>query len=92
MYPAAVAPEAAAGFAKLAQAEVTLQKTLGSETRLDGLWDDPFSAASLKGSAEHREDLRQARLQAEDAMEHFDKALALGLARRPSIAHYSARA
>jgi hexosaminidase len=77
MYPVAVAPEAAAGFAKLAQAEVTLQKTLGTETML-ALWDDPFSAANLKRSAEHREDLRQARLQAEDATEYFDKALASG--------------
>lgn len=77
VYPPKVAPEAASALAKLAQAEVHLQNVLGQDTML-ALWEDPFASPSLKRSAEHREDLRQARLLAEDAQEHLLRALALG--------------
>jgi hypothetical protein len=77
MYPPATAPEVAAALESLAKAEVSLQKVLGQETMLE-LWKDPFTPAALKHSAEHREDLRQTRLLAEDAEEHLLRALARG--------------
>ncbi|MGA3165281.1 MAG: beta-N-acetylhexosaminidase [Terriglobia bacterium] len=76
MYPTAAAPEVAAGLEKLARSETTLQKVLGQDTML-ALWGDPFAPAMLKSAGEHREDLHQARLLAEDAQTHFDRALAL---------------
>ena len=75
--PAAAAPEAAAGLGSLARAETALQSVLGDGTML-ALWDDPFAPARLKRDTEHYQDLRQARLEAEDAEEHFMRARALG--------------
>jgi hypothetical protein len=40
------------------------------------VWEDPFSSDNLKRSAEHRGNLRQARLLAEQAEEHIHRALA----------------
>ena len=77
MYPAAVAPEVASGLQSLNQSEVTLQKVLGHST-LIAMWKDPFAPNRLKVAQAHREDLRQARLLAEDAAEHLDRALSLG--------------
>ncbi len=77
MYPAAVAPEVASGLQNLNKAEVALQKVLGQAT-MDEMWKDPFALNHLKQAQAHREDLRQARLLAEDAAEHLDRALSLG--------------
>ena len=74
LFPAAVAPEVASGLEKLNQAELKLQKVLGQET-MHRLWDDPFEPETLKTASEHREDLRQCRLLAEEAQEHFYRAL-----------------
>ncbi len=74
MLPAAIGAEAATGLEKFFQAELRLQKVLGQET-VRRFWDDPLSAEVLKKSTEHREDLRQTRLLAEDAQEHFLRAL-----------------
>jgi len=76
MYPPAMAAEVAAGLESMAKAEGSLQKVLGQETMLE-LWKDPLTPSTLKQSTQHREDLHQARLLAEDAEEHLDRALAL---------------
>ena len=43
----------------------------------DFLWDDPFEPRTLQKMAAHRENLRQTRLLAEEAQEHFYGALKL---------------
>jgi hypothetical protein len=75
MYPLEVAPLVAAALEKLNRAEAALQKAIGKQTQLE-MWADPFSPSMLKGTNEHREDLRQARLEAEAAAEHLGRALA----------------
>lgn len=77
VYPPKVAPEAAAALEKLNQAEVRLQEVFGQDTVV-ALWSDPFASTTLKNSSEHREDLRETRLVAEDALEHLYRALSLG--------------
>jgi hypothetical protein len=62
---------------KLNQAENFLQKVLGQET-MQALWQNPMHPAVLKGLEPHREDLRQTRLLAEDAIDSLDEALLLG--------------
>src|SRR5262249_17996781 len=74
MLPAASAAELATGLEKFSQAELRLQKVLGQET-VRRFWDDPLSSEVLKKSVEQREDLRQTRLLAEEAQEHFFRAL-----------------
>jgi hypothetical protein len=39
------------------------------------MWDDPFEPETLKKATDHRADLRQCRLLAEEAQEHFYHAL-----------------
>jgi len=51
---------------RLAAAEVHLQKALGRDTMV-ALWGDAFRASSLQRCSQHRDDLRQARLLAEEA-------------------------
>ena len=76
-YPAPVAAEVGPALEKLARAEESLRKAVGLET-MHRFWDDPLAPANLKNSAAHREDLRQARLLAEDAQEQFTRAISLG--------------
>src|SRR5437867_4036914 len=75
--PPTAAPEAAAGLDDLARAETTLQSVIGDDTML-ALWGDPFAPARLKQDTDHYGDLTQARLEAEDAEEHFFRARSLG--------------
>ncbi|HXI43865.1 MAG TPA: beta-N-acetylhexosaminidase [Bryobacteraceae bacterium] len=77
MYSPAAAPDAAAVLDNLNKAEVSIEKTLG-EASIHAMWDDPFSAPSLKRSAAHREDLRQTRLLSEQAQMHLYRALNAG--------------
>jgi hypothetical protein len=77
MYAPSVAPDVAAALKDLTESELDLQKVLGEETML-ALWIDPFSPATLKRTAEHLADLRETRLQAEDAEEHLSEALSRG--------------
>lgn len=77
MFSAAVAPEVAAALDRLNRAEISIQKVFGQESMLM-MWSDPFSPPTMKAATEHRDDLRQARLQAEDAAEHFYRAQSLG--------------
>jgi hypothetical protein len=76
MYGPASAPDVAAALKDMAQAESTLKKVVGSTTQ--AMWDDPFTPVLLKRAREHREDLRQTRLQAEEAEEHLYRARSLG--------------
>jgi len=50
---------------------------MGEET-LRHLWDTPFAASSLAKLGSHREDLRQSRLDSEEAQEHLSHALQVG--------------
>src|SRR5579864_5721004 len=77
MYPPSVAPDVAAAIDNLNMAELSIQKPLG-QGAMHAMWEDPFSAASLKRSAEHREDLRQTRMLAEETQIHLYRALKAG--------------
>lgn len=76
MVPATVAPEVAQGLEEFSRAELQLQKALGQQT-IHMFWEDPLAAEILEKSTKHREDLRQTRLRAENAQEHFARALKL---------------
>jgi hypothetical protein len=77
VYPTPVSAEVAAGLNTLTRAETHLTAALGEDT-MRRLWDTPFVAARLAKLRSHGEDLRQARLGAEEAQEHFSQALQLG--------------
>ena len=74
-YPPEVAPEVAQALKDLDASETDYQKVFGRETMLV-LWSDPFAPGNLKRTTEHMADLRQARLEAEDAEARLVKALA----------------
>lgn len=76
-YPPVIAPDIAASLESLAESESTLQKVLGEHTMFS-LWHDPFFPAYFRPLATHLDDLRNARLAAENAETHLDQALAHG--------------
>ncbi|MCX6625046.1 MAG: family 20 glycosylhydrolase [Acidobacteria bacterium] len=57
-------------LAALTEARDLYQKTTGRST-IWSLWANPFEPAMLERAAAHREDLRQVRLKAEDALERL---------------------
>ena len=69
-YSPQIAEHFAAGLGRLDAAERSLQKAVGNETML-AIWNDPFTKSSLETMKGKGEDLHQARLEAEDALEHF---------------------
>ena len=71
--PPEVAEELGKGLVSFSRAELTLQKALEQAT-IHAFWDNPLEPEWLKQSMERREDLRQTRLLAEDALEHFYRA------------------
>lgn len=73
-YADPAARDVAPALEELAQAEAHLQKALGQESMV-ALWSDPFSPSALRRCSAHREDLRQARLLAEEAEEALGRAL-----------------
>ena len=77
LYSSATAPDVAAALKDLTQAESLLHKTVEGSTS-EAMWGDPFSPPVLKRARDHRDDLHQARLLAEDAEEHLDQALSSG--------------
>jgi hypothetical protein len=77
MYGEAATADVAAALDKLNRAEVLLQKVLGEDTQ-QAFWQDSFSLAGLKRVRDHREDLRQVRLWAEEAQQHLYRVLARG--------------
>jgi hypothetical protein len=76
MFPPTTASEVAKGLEKFSAAELQLQKALGQQT-IHVLWVDPLETEILKKSTEHRDALRQTRILAEEAQEHFWAALKL---------------
>jgi hexosaminidase len=76
-YPPAASRQVAAALDHLNRAEVTIQKVFGQDCFYE-MWESPFTADRLKRSAAHREDLRQARLLAEDAQIDVASALRAG--------------
>ena len=79
MYPAG-ADEVAAGLTAISRAEVSLAKAVGGqwEQTSPSYWDDPLTAAHLARAAKEREKFHQCRLLAEDAQEHFARAMQEG--------------
>jgi hexosaminidase len=71
------APQIAQALQKLNRAENYLQKALGQQT-IQALWQEPLNPAVLKSLEPHRENLRQIRLLAEDAIDQLDEAMLLG--------------
>jgi len=77
MYPADAAREVTRALEDLDHSEQALEKALGAQT-MPTLWRNPFDPGLLKAATVHLADLREARLQAEDAEEHLDLAQAAG--------------
>jgi hypothetical protein len=75
MYPANAAADVAFALDKLSAAEATLKKTLGGGT-IGQFWADPLAPAPLTRIKSGLAELREARLQAEDAQERLQRALA----------------
>jgi len=75
VYPDERSKNVASGLEEITQAELHLQKALGQET-MTVMWRNPFTPAILQRCEEHRDDLRQARLLAEQAQVDFGRALA----------------
>ena len=69
-YSPQMAEHFAAGLGQLDAAERSLQHAVGNET-IQAIWKDPFTKGSLEAMKGKGEDLHQARLEAEDALEHF---------------------
>jgi hypothetical protein len=65
-----IAEHFASALEGLDTAERSLQHAIGNGTIL-AMWKDPFTKSSLNSMKGKGEDLRQARLKAEDALEHF---------------------
>lgn len=76
MYPPAAADEVAAALEALTKAQETFATALGGQT-MHRFWDDPFAPARLKRLQARESELRQARLSAEEAQEHLQRALDL---------------
>ena len=77
MYPAAVAPNIASALSNLAAAETDIQKAIGTQSMF-ALWEDPFFPAYYIKLATHQQDLQEARLHAEQALEALFQAKSLG--------------
>jgi len=73
VYSPPVAAEVAPALRDLAEAETRLQNAIGRDT-MHAFWADPLRPANLRASEAHRDDLRQTRLLAEDAIERLERA------------------
>ena len=67
----------ASALTNIARSEASLQKVLGPQTMF-AFWEHPFVPAYRKGLSGHAEDLREARLRAEDAQTSLYRALGNG--------------
>jgi hexosaminidase len=77
VYPRASANDIAQALTLLNAAEVRLQKAVGVST-MAAVWKNPFAPNTLVRMDSQRENLRQIRLDAEDAQEHLIRALSQG--------------
>lgn len=73
MYAPAVAAEVAPALEELSTVEGMLEKTLGGATQ-HAFWGDPLEPKRLARMEAHREELHRARLLAESALEHVQRA------------------
>ena len=78
MYPANIAPDIASALSNMSASETALQKVLGKEQTMFGLWEDPFLPKYRAALPGHRQDLHQARLNAEEAETALAHADSLG--------------
>ena len=74
LYRREVAPAAAQAYTELNAAEQSLQAAVGQETQ-HAAWENPFAARVLAHAREHRNDLRECRLHAEQAEEALSSAV-----------------
>ncbi|MGI8959913.1 MAG: beta-N-acetylhexosaminidase [Bryobacteraceae bacterium] len=77
MYAPSAAPDIAAALDNLNQSELTIEKVFGQPS-IHQMWDNPFSPADLKRTADHERDFRQARLAAEEAEKYLYRAIGHG--------------
>jgi len=77
LYTAEAAAEVAQGLQQLSAAELSLEKTLGSDTMIK-LWRNPFQPTLWENLELHKDDLHQTRLLAEEAQQHFASAVSQG--------------
>lgn len=77
MYGPAIASDVAKALEDLAQAEPAFLQAVKGNTS-EAMWGDPFAPGTLDRARAHRQDLRQTRLLAEDAVEHLDRAISAG--------------
>jgi hypothetical protein len=77
LYPPAIAPDIASALSNMTIAETDIKKLLGEQTMF-GLWEDPFFATYYKKLPEHRNDLHESRMHAEQAESALLHALSLG--------------
>ena len=83
MYGAAVAADVAEGIASVDKAEVALARAIDGghlqwEETSPAFWDDPFTKSHLERATKQRDNFRESRLRAEDAIEHLSQALRRG--------------
>ena len=77
MYPRAAATHVGAALEALRKSDELLTAGLGGRTRRQ-MWADPLDPKRLKFYAEHREQLREGRIRAEEAQENLLQAVAKG--------------
>lgn len=78
MYPANIAPDIAEALSNMSKSETHIQTVLGKEQTMFGLWEDPFLAKYRLLLPAHRQDLHEARLDAEAAEKSLMHAEKLG--------------
>jgi hexosaminidase len=69
MYSPAVAPDVANALTNMSKAELSIQKVVGNEQTMFGIWEDPFLPKYRASLPTHRQDLHDARMAAEAAEE-----------------------
>jgi hexosaminidase len=76
MYSGDVARETAAALTALSESRDLLAEAVGGRT-MHAFWEDALEPGRLEQATAHRDQLRNSRLRAEDAIEHLDRALEL---------------
>lgn len=78
MYSASVAADLGSALAHMTMAQTAIKKLLGEQSMF-GLWEDPFFPTWYNSLAQHRDDLHQTRMHAEEAEALLLKAKKLGV-------------
>ncbi len=77
LYPPAIAPDIASALRNMTIAETYVKKLLGEQSMF-GLWEDPFFSTYYKKLPEHRNDLHETRMHAEEAETALLRAKGMG--------------